>query len=74
MQLSELMEYLGVTDIYEADTAGGWCAEVLGSIPFVGAAFETDELRGMVTQMEKRRVTKLRVWKKVSNQADLAEV
>lgn len=74
MQLSELMEYLGVADIYEADTAGGWSAEVLGSIPFVGAAFETDELRGMVTQMEKRRVTKLRVWKKESNQADLAEV
>ena len=64
VQLSELMETLGVTDIYEADTAGGWTAEVLGSIPFVGAEFETDDLCGMVTQMEKRRVTKLRVWKK----------
>ena len=73
MQLSDLMEYLGVDDIYEADTAGGWSAEVLGSIPFVGAAFETDELRGMVTQMEKRRVTKLRVWKKLDEQAEPVE-
>ncbi|MBQ8655216.1 MAG: HlyC/CorC family transporter [Clostridia bacterium] len=64
LQLAELMEHLGVADIYEADTAGGWSAEVLGSIPFVGASFETDELRGMVTKMEKRRVTQLRVWKK----------
>jgi CBS domain containing-hemolysin-like protein len=73
MQLSELMEHLGVDDIYEADTAGGWSAEVLGSIPFVGAAFETDELCGMVTQMEKRRVTKLRVWKKTPEQSETAE-
>lgn len=67
LQLAELMDMLGVEDIYEADTAGGWAAEVLGCIPFVGAAFETDELRGMVTQMEKRRVTKLRVWKKTAD-------
>lgn len=68
VQLAELMEHLNVQDVYEADTAGGWTAEVLGSIPFVGAAFETDELRGMVTQMEKRRVTQLRVWKKTQNE------
>ena len=39
-------------------------AEDEQGIPFVGAAFETDTLRGLVTQMEKRRVTQIRVWKK----------
>lgn len=64
MQLSELLDKLGVEDIYNAETVGGFAAEVLGIIPFVGAAFETDEIRGLVTQMEKRRVTQVRVWKK----------
>ena len=64
MQLSELLNRLGVEDIYNAETVGGFAAEVLGIIPFVGAAFETDEIRGLVTQMEKRRVTQVRVWKK----------
>ena len=73
VQLADLMEQLGVEDIYEADTAGGWAAEVLGCIPFVGAAFETDELRGLVTQMDKRRVTQLRVWKQVPADAKSAE-
>ena len=63
MQLEELMEIAGVENVYTAETVGGWAAEVMGCIPFVGAAFETDELRGMVTQMEKRRVTRLRIWK-----------
>lgn len=61
MQLSELLDMLDVEDVYSADTVGGWAAEVMGCIPFVGAAFETDELSGMVTQMEKRRVTQLRI-------------
>ena len=64
MQLSELLDMLDVEDIYNAETVGGFAAEVLGIIPFVGAAFETDEIRGLVTQMEKRRVTQVRVWKK----------
>lgn len=64
MQLAELLEKLGVEDTFTADTAGGWAAEVMGCIPTVGAAFETDHLRGMVTEMDKRRVTRLRVWKR----------
>ena len=70
MQLSELMDMVGVEDTYTADTVGGWAAEVLGSIPFVGAAFETDELRGLVTQMERRRVTQVRVWRKADEKKD----
>ena len=73
MQLSELLEMAGVEDVYAADTVGGWAAEVMGCIPFVGAAFETDELRGLVTQMEKRRVTRLRVWKQSPAPQDGAE-
>ena len=64
MQLSELLDMLGVEDIYNAETVGGFAAEVLGIIPFVGSAFETDEIRGLVTQMDKRRVMQVRVWKK----------
>lgn len=73
MQLSELLDMLEVEDIYNAETVGGLAAEVLGIIPFVGAAFETDELRGLVTQMEKRRVTQVRVWKKETPASDEAE-
>ncbi len=64
MQLSELLDTLGVEDVYNAETVGGFAAEVLGIIPFVGAAFETDDIRGLVTQMEKRRVTQVRIWRK----------
>ena len=70
MQLSELLDKLGVEDIYNAETVGGFAAEVLGIIPFVGAEFETDEIRGLVTQMEKRRVTQVRVWKKEHSASD----
>ena len=70
MQLSELLDQLGVEDIYNAETVGGFAAEVLGIIPFVGAEFETDEIRGLVTQMEKRRVTQVRVWKKEQDASD----
>ena len=73
MQLAELLEMVGVEDVYAADTVGGWAAEVMGCIPFVGAAFETDELRGLVTQMEKRRVTRLRIWKQTPAPSSGAE-
>lgn len=70
MQLTELLDMLGVEDIYNAETVGGFAAEVLGIIPFVGAEFETDEVRGLVTQMEKRRVVQVRVWKKETEESE----
>ena len=73
MQLAELLEELNVEDIYNAETVGGFAAEVLGIIPFVGAAFETDEIRGLVTQMEKRRVVQVRIWRKDEPAAGTAE-
>ena len=49
-------------------TVGKRVAELLGVIPHVGANFETDEVRGLVTQMERRRVTKVRIWRKETQQ------
>lgn len=66
LQLVELLDQFQVKDTFEADTVGGWVAEVLGCIPSVSATFETEELGGQVTQMDKRRVTQVRVWKKAS--------
>ena len=59
-----MLDSLQVADTFEAETVGGWAAEVLGCIPTVSARFETEELSGQVTQMDKRRVTQVRVWKK----------
>ncbi len=73
MQLSEMLDKLGVEDIYNAETVGGFAAEVLGIIPFVGAEFETDEIRGLVTQMEKRRVTQVRIWRKEAPASEAAD-
>lgn len=64
MQLSELLDSMQVADTFEAETVGGWAAEVLGCIPTVGVRFETPLLGGQVTQMDKRRVMQVRVWKK----------
>lgn len=69
MQLAELMDLLGTEDTFEADTVGGWAAEVLGCIPTVNARFETEQLSGQVTAMDKRRVMQLRVWKKPQTDA-----
>lgn len=63
MQLSELLESLDVEDHFEADTVGGWAAEMLGRIPNPGSSYEAEGLRCTVTEMEKRRVTRVRIWK-----------
>lgn len=63
MQLTDLLEKLDVEDRFEADTVGGWAGEMLGRIPTVGSSYETDGLRCVVTEMEKRRVTRVRIWK-----------
>lgn len=64
MELTELLESYGFQDHFSAETVGGWVSEIMGRIPFVGATFETDHLRGMVTKMDKRRVTQVRIWRK----------
>lgn len=73
MQLSDLMERLHMEDRFEADTVGGWAAEVLGCIPKPGDEFDVDTLHCQVTEMEKRRVTRLRVWRKCEEETAAAE-
>lgn len=63
MQLDDLLERLGVTGTYEADTVGGWASEMLGRIPTVGMAFDEAGLHCIVTGMDRRRVTRVRVSK-----------
>lgn len=63
MQLTDMLDYFGLTDTYEADTAGGWAAEVLGCIPRTGDSFDKDGLRCVVSGMDKRRVTRLRIFR-----------
>lgn len=61
MQLTELLERFHLNDDFEADTVGGWAAEVLGQIPVPGMRFESCGLEGLVEAMDKRRVTRVRV-------------
>ena len=61
MPLTELLDQLHVPDKYEADTVGGWAAEVLGRIPAAGASFDVDGLHVVVTAMDKRRVTRVSI-------------
>lgn len=63
MQLEDMLERLGVEDTYEADTVGGWASEMLGRIPTVGMAFDEAGLHCIVTGMDQRRVTRVRVSK-----------
>ena len=74
MELTELLESMGLKDTFNAETVGGWVSEIMGCIPFVGARFETDHLRGMVTRMEKRRVTQVRIWRKEDTEEHAAQV
>ena len=73
MELTELLEGMGLKDTFNAETVGGWVSEIMGCIPFVGARFETDHLRGMVTRMEKRRVTQVRIWRKEGTDGHAAQ-
>ena len=72
MHLGELLDSFDVEDTFEADTAGGLAAEVLGCIPKAGDSFDVGPLHFTVTQMEKRRVVQLHVERTDLN--DAAEV
>ena len=61
MQLQELLEKYGLENTYEADTVGGWAAEMLEKVPEVGDAFDLEKLRFTVTEMDGFRVTRMQV-------------
>ena len=57
----ELLEKYGLENTYEADTVGGWAAEMLEKVPEVGDAFDLEKLRFTVTEMDGFRVTRMQV-------------
>lgn len=61
VRLEELLEKYGIGEQFEADTVGGWTAEMLGKIPSAGDSFEYRGLHCEVTGMEKRRVTEVKI-------------
>ncbi len=64
LPLQELCDILNIENTFEADTVGGWAAEVLGQIPTIGMEFDAGLIHGTVTGMDRRRVTSVRVEKK----------
>ena len=62
MQLEELMEKFGLTDDeYDADTVGGWAAEMLEKVPEVGDSFSLKGKKFTVMEMDGFRVTRVQV-------------
>ena len=70
MQLSDLMEELDMEDNFESDTVGGWAAEMMERIPKAGESFEYEGLRCIVAQMDRRRVTQLRILRETTAEAE----
>lgn len=61
VQLEELLERYQIPDTFEADTVGGWAAEMLERIPKEGDLFELNGLRCEVVAMDKRRVASIKI-------------
>jgi CBS domain containing-hemolysin-like protein len=61
MQLQELLDKYEVPNTYEADTVGGWAAEMLEKVPEVQDTFSLEKLQFTVTEMDGFRVTKVQV-------------
>ena len=61
MQLQELLDKYEVPNTYEADTVGGWAAEMLEKVPEVSDTFSLEKLQFTVTEMDGFRVTKVQV-------------
>ncbi|MBR3098494.1 MAG: HlyC/CorC family transporter [Clostridia bacterium] len=63
MQLDELLEKYEIGNSYDADTVGGWVAEMLEKVPAEGDRFDLNGYRFEVAEMDGFRVTKVRVEK-----------
>ena len=61
IRLEDLLEQYGISDQFDADTVGGWAAEMLEKIPKEGDNFNYHGLSCTVTGMEKRRVTQVTI-------------
>ncbi len=61
MQLPELLEKYEIPNTYDADTVGGWVAEMLEKVPETGDSFVLRGHRFKVTEMDGFRVTRVEV-------------
>ena len=61
MQLQELLEKYEIPNTYDADTVGGWAAEMLEKVPETGDSFVLNGKRFTVTEMDGFRVTRVQV-------------
>lgn len=61
IRLEDLLEQYGISNQFDADTVGGWAAEMLKKIPEEGDRFDYYGLNCTVTGMDKRRVTQVTV-------------
>jgi CBS domain containing-hemolysin-like protein len=62
VSVDEVMDRLGVEIEREGfETLGGYLLSHLGRMPYVGETFEVDDLAAEVLEVERRRITKVRI-------------
>ena len=61
MQLQELLDKYEFENEYDADTVGGWAAEMLEKVPEVGDSFTLNHLQFTVTEMDGFRVLRVKI-------------
>jgi CBS domain containing-hemolysin-like protein len=72
LNVDEVRDRLGVEIEREGfETLGGYLLSHLGHMPYVGETFEVDDLAVEVLEVERRRITKVRVRRRAGAQAPL---
>jgi putative hemolysin len=67
VSVDEVRDRLGITIEREGfETVGGYLLAHLGRMPYVGETFDVDELSVEVLEVERRRITKVRVRRRAS--------
>lgn len=59
--LEEVLEEFDLPDTYETDTVAGWVAEIMEKIPLAGDSFEVGDVKVIVTQAERKRVSQVKI-------------
>jgi putative hemolysin len=71
VSVDEVRDRLGVEIEREGfETVGGYLLSHLGHMPYVGETFEVDDLAVEVLEVERRRITKVRVRRRVPMEAE----
>jgi len=73
VSVDEVRDRLGITIEREGfETVGGYLLAHLGRMPYVGETFDVDELSVEVLEVERRRITKVRVRRRANKTQDAA--